>query len=187
MQNEQDDKTVVGLLNTDLSLDNKEADYYSEPDWNALQEAWNRKAYPHLYVKKDEPASTESDVKEETVSDIKDSASEKKEADGTVSEITEESTPKKQDEQTVNASDTADEDIEIILSRRSTKNTVSSNSRVETASTVTPISANAINDDGSSVKNTAAVKNSTTNGTTPPKHSKPKKKGVIGFLEDLFN
>ena len=31
------------------------------------------------------------------------------------------------------------------------------------------------------------IYNSTANVTTPPKHSKPKKKGVIGFLEDLFN
>jgi len=187
MQNEQDDKTVVGLLNTDLALDNKEADYYSEPDWNALQDAWNRKAYPHLYANNSEPASTESDAKEETLSDVKGSASGKKEADGTVSEAAEGNTPKKQDDQTVTVSDTADDDIEIILSKRSTKNTVSSNSHVETVSTVTPTSTNAINDDGNSANNTTAVKNSTANVTTPPKHSKPKKKGVIGFLEDLFN
>jgi hypothetical protein len=49
MLNEQDDKTIVGLLNTDLMLDNKDAAFYSEPNWEMLQEAWNRKAYPHMY------------------------------------------------------------------------------------------------------------------------------------------
>lgn len=52
MQNVQDDKTIVGLINTDIQVDNKDKLFYAEPDWNELQEAWNRKAYPHLYVDK---------------------------------------------------------------------------------------------------------------------------------------
>lgn len=50
MQAQQDDKTLVGLINTDMPLDDKTKEFYAEPDWNALQDAWNRKAYPHLYV-----------------------------------------------------------------------------------------------------------------------------------------
>lgn len=49
MKKEQDDKTIVGLINTETHLDDKDKDFYAEPDWSALQEAWNRKAYPHLY------------------------------------------------------------------------------------------------------------------------------------------
>lgn len=49
MNKQQDDKTVVGLINTELKTENQEAGYYDEPDWVSLQEQWNRKAYPHLY------------------------------------------------------------------------------------------------------------------------------------------
>jgi len=51
MQNEQDDKTIVGLINTDVPLDDKPIEFYSEPNWAELQEEWNRVAYPHLYRK----------------------------------------------------------------------------------------------------------------------------------------
>ena len=49
MKNEQDDKTMVGLINIDAHFDDKDKFFYAEPDWQALQEAWNRMAYPHLY------------------------------------------------------------------------------------------------------------------------------------------
>lgn len=49
MNNQQDDKTVVGLINTDAVTENQNDEYYDEPDWMHLQELWNRKAYPHLY------------------------------------------------------------------------------------------------------------------------------------------
>ena len=54
MQNEQDDKTIVVLINKDIPVDVHDASFYGEPDWNALQDAWNRKAYPHLYQNPDE-------------------------------------------------------------------------------------------------------------------------------------
>lgn len=60
MQNVQDDKTVVGLVNTEIKVDNKEPVFYEEPDWQNLQEAWNRKAYPHLYSEKIGSAEGES-------------------------------------------------------------------------------------------------------------------------------
>lgn len=63
MQSVQDDKTVVGLINTELLVDNREASFYGEPDWNMLQEAWNRKAYPHLYDQK--PDLNSEETKEE--------------------------------------------------------------------------------------------------------------------------
>lgn len=72
MQNEQDDKTVVGLLNTELVLDNREADFYSEPEWDRLQEAWNRKAYPHMYDKEQESTVAKSDKSVEEKQEEKD-------------------------------------------------------------------------------------------------------------------
>lgn len=41
---------MVGLINTDSVVDNREESFYQEPDWQKLQDAWNRKAYPHLYA-----------------------------------------------------------------------------------------------------------------------------------------
>ena len=61
MQNEQDDKTVVGIINTSLELDDNEAEYYADLDWEKLQEAWNRKAYPHMYPQDESASKSEED------------------------------------------------------------------------------------------------------------------------------
>ena len=68
MNAQEDDKTMAAIINTEVPLEDCSAEYYSDPDWAALREAWNRKAYPHLY------ADTEKD-------DKKDSAQEKNEAE----------------------------------------------------------------------------------------------------------
>lgn len=44
-----DDKTIVVLVNGDVQSKEKEDSYYAEPNWDALQLEWNKKAYPHLY------------------------------------------------------------------------------------------------------------------------------------------
>lgn len=62
MQMEQDDKTIVGLVNTELPFDDKDESFYSEPDWTELQEAWNRKAYPHLYANSNTENELNTDV-----------------------------------------------------------------------------------------------------------------------------
>ena len=49
-----DDKTILVLINGSAHLKKKEDNYYKEPDWDALQFEWNKKAYPHLYQKKDD-------------------------------------------------------------------------------------------------------------------------------------
>jgi hypothetical protein len=43
-----DDKTVRVLINGEV-LPNFKEDSCVEPDWDALQLEWNKKAYPHLY------------------------------------------------------------------------------------------------------------------------------------------
>lgn len=68
MKAQEDDKTMAAIINTEVPLEDCSAEYYSDPDWAALREDWNRKAYPHLY------ADTEKD-------DKKDSAQEKNEAE----------------------------------------------------------------------------------------------------------
>ena len=49
-----DDKTVVIMSNTQLNPIQREPEYYAEPNWEKLKEEWNKKAYPHLYAKKNE-------------------------------------------------------------------------------------------------------------------------------------
>lgn len=44
-----DDKTIVVLVNSDVSPAKMGEDYYREPDWEALKLEWNKKAYPHLF------------------------------------------------------------------------------------------------------------------------------------------
>ncbi len=65
MQKQQDDKTMVALINTDSELDDKQAEFYSEPNWDEMQDAWNRKAYPHLYKEKEDAKKAPSSAPED--------------------------------------------------------------------------------------------------------------------------
>lgn len=58
-----DDKTLLVILNLQRMSKIKEDKYYAEPDWEALQEKWNKKAYPHLY--KEERQKPDDEVKVE--------------------------------------------------------------------------------------------------------------------------
>lgn len=49
MQNSQDDKTAIGFLNTDLTVESQEEEYYKDADWIMLQNIWDRLAYPGLF------------------------------------------------------------------------------------------------------------------------------------------
>lgn len=49
MQSVQDDKTMVALINTEAVFETKDIQHFSDPNWDDLQEEWNKKAYPHLY------------------------------------------------------------------------------------------------------------------------------------------
>ena len=62
MQGSQDDKTVVGFLNTDAGLEAQPTDYYKEAAWAAYQALWDRKAYPGLYKT---PAQEQEEEKED--------------------------------------------------------------------------------------------------------------------------
>lgn len=71
MQSVQDDKTIVGIINTDFIVDEKPAEFYDEPDWIALQAIWNQKAYPSLYAIDEEECITapNGDIEESLSSD----------------------------------------------------------------------------------------------------------------------
>lgn len=44
-----DDKTVLVVVNPEIKPAFQDEEYYKDPDWEALQLEWNKKAYPHLY------------------------------------------------------------------------------------------------------------------------------------------
>lgn len=54
MQGSQDDKTVVGFLNTDAGIEAQPASYYKDADWIAYQAIWDRRAYPGLYAEENQ-------------------------------------------------------------------------------------------------------------------------------------
>ena len=62
MQSVTDDKTLVSLINNDIVVDTKDLSFYSEPNWEELQEAWNRKAYPHLYTDDEDKTQIDEQV-----------------------------------------------------------------------------------------------------------------------------
>ena len=98
MHGEQDDKSMAAIINTDIILDHCPASHYADPDWKALQEEFNKKAYPGLYAEKKEESKEKADNggnKDSDDSDNKspennfpeDSSSEKKEEKVSLDEI----------------------------------------------------------------------------------------------------
>lgn len=179
MQREQDDKTVVGLLNVDLPVESKTADFYSEPDWNALQEVWNRKAYPHLYLSEDENISTKETLGE------KSKKSEENDENKTITDTTD--SEKGSDEEQTKKTSNANDNTEIVVSGNNLQSDTSSNKNArDKASLEIKENPKPKNCSMDSTQNSVNGKN-ITKPVAPPKHDKPKKKGVIGFFEDLFN
>ena len=177
MQAEQDDKTILGLINIDLAFDDKDAVFYAEPDWNALQDAWNRKAYPHLYAEKQDDTANvlTNDTESETGSGrITENA-------GTVSEVGS-SGGEDPGEVTENKKNTHDadsvDDVLLIFEKKDSSDAVDD--------TVKPVD---------SSKKAATKKKPQPNASMPseaplparPKHEKPKRKGLIGKIGDLFD
>ncbi len=75
-----DDKTIVVAFNADVIPALKDDSYYAEPDWAKLQEAWNRKAYPHLYKNKTVVEEPEKLVDEKVEAELPKVADEKTDA-----------------------------------------------------------------------------------------------------------
>lgn len=65
MQSEQDDKTIVCLINHDAICMNQDSKYYSEVDWKSLQQRLYYSLYPYLFNTDKETAKpSESEQKE---------------------------------------------------------------------------------------------------------------------------
>lgn len=81
MDSVSDDKTIVAIINNTMPIDTKESEFYAEPDWQKKQDAWNRIAYPHLYVQErsDDVQSGQKQVENEqgTVNTANDSNEDK--------------------------------------------------------------------------------------------------------------
>lgn len=60
-----DDKTLLVLINDEAMPELKDDAFYDEPDWELLQEQWNKKAYPHLYKSDTEQPDDTSSAKED--------------------------------------------------------------------------------------------------------------------------
>lgn len=172
MQAEQDDKTIVGLINTDLPVDDKEAAFYSEPNWGELQEAWNRKAYPHLYAKKEDgEVASDSGQNTETVEndDAQNSGGSTVKSD--VPSQTTGHAPQKASE------DDSFDDVLRIFEKRETPPKY--NNTPETSS------AGGFPTDPPCVA-TAPTVAKEAEPQVKTKHEKPRKKGILGKIEDLF-
>ena len=93
-----DDKTIVVLVNGNVQPTVKDDAFYFEPDWVALQLEWDKKAYPHLYDKKNSASAGNETPKDEggdIPADSDKSASENTTSTGEPSVKEEKSPPKK--------------------------------------------------------------------------------------------
>jgi len=58
-----DDKTIVGLINTEIMPELKEDEYYTEPDWEALKEKMNNKLRERNFQRQDTAVNPEPFLK----------------------------------------------------------------------------------------------------------------------------
>ena len=168
MQGVQDDKTMVGLINTDLVVDDREESFYQEPDWQKLQDAWNRKAYPHLYAQ--DTAST--------VEEKKDNPN----GNGHYSEMTKtESEEKKtKDERT---EEDKREGFEPLIQQPESDRARQAVDEYGRASRLIPLKT-----DQKSKSQSAAVQGSVIKKEAlMERHGKPKKKGIIAKIGDALD
>lgn len=175
MQSEQDDKTIVGLINTNLPFDNKEESFYSEPDWDLLQEAWNRKAYPHLYSdrqKENDEEATEQSVDNAPNVTTTDDTTEAQN-DSSTDAATSEEPAKKTDSETTGLKEVP-QNAEMEMPRKADATT----ERVAISTPHTAPPAN-IQQPNLNAQDFSLP--------TRTKHEKPKKKSLIGKIGDLFD
>lgn len=173
MQSVQDDKTMVALINTEANCETKDLQYFSDPNWDELQEEWNKKAYPHLYIeKKDEAADDKTDIKSDEASN--DNAKNQ--------EVKISTDPEKADTERANDSDKNAKSVDFSKS-------------TETHSNKYQGKANEFLDNKEKSKQKVyynppvhlqAPNNQTNSQSAPRKHNIPKKRGFFEKATDLF-
>lgn len=180
MQSVQDDKTMVAIINTDIQFDTKEIEHFSEPNWDLLQEKWNQKAYPHLYLeKKTESSKIDTQSKEETATQT-DSNQDKE----SVSVGTQETT--KTDCVECEYPDVRDLATPTVVLQGKTKEFVDKKKQQQVADGELSNSNNPTKEtiNLGSNKPTKAVQSTNQH---PTRHEKPKKEGLLGKISDFFN
>ena len=175
MNNEQDDKTLVTIINTDGSVEIKPIEFYSEPDWKTLQDAWNRLAYPHLYPNRqneNDEETTEQSV--DNAPNISTTDTTEEQNDISTDAATSEEPPKKTDSKTTTGSKEELQNAKLEVPRKADATT-------ESVATATPHTTPTAN---------IQQPNSITQDVSLPsrtKHEKPRKKSLIGKIGDLFD
>ena len=159
MQSVQDDKTMLSLVNTELEFDSKDVEFFVEPNWEELQEEWNKKAYPHLY-ENDRASSEVSEEKSENPDD-------KLQTDETIEVLTEENNQSQ-------ITDDTKQDINSVIKEfdnideTQAQNNKNNNTNVRT-------------------KKQTYYQPPLNQTTPPPKHAKPKKQDPLSKAVEFFN
>lgn len=171
MQSVQDDKTMVAIINTAIQFDTKEIEHFAEPNWDELQEEWNKKAYPHLYAENStESVDSEAETSNSTKTD---------EQDTEPIESPSEETKEKE------------HSAECTLTAHTEKNQKEPNGLIDKQSKDAFVTEPAsINNPpqatGNAALNKTIVSTQQTNNH-PTKHEKPKKEGLLGKISDIFS
>lgn len=158
MKSEQDDKTVVGLINADAELENQVVSYYDEPDWHKLQDMWNRRAYPHLYPEEKLSESDNADDLSESVDDY--------DADNDNNELREQES--EAEKRVIQNEDKREIDIPCGVDKK--RSDVSIDTERENPANIRQRN----------------IKHSEKNGeeTLPPRHRQPRKRGITNRILD---
>lgn len=174
MQSVQDDKTMVALINTETVFETKDIQHFSDPNWDDLQEEWNKKAYPHLY-------------KEETVDATDDKTDIKSDEDGNDSaknqEIKISTKSKETDTESANGLDENAKPTDVseytqtqnYKCQGKTKESLDNKEQNKQQVYYNPPT------------NPKKQNNQTNPQSAPRKHKKPKKKSLFGDLFEIMN
>ena len=167
MQGVQDDKTVVGLINTDAIVDDRDECFYQEPDWQKLQDAWNRKAYPHLYAQDTKPITNEK----------KDDLC----GEGHSAEITKTESEEKKTKDNQTEEGKQESFVPLIQQPESDRARQAMAAYGRTSRLVPPKTDQKSKNQSSTVQGSDIKKE-----TLMERHDKPKKKGIIGKIGDAL-
>ena len=172
MQSVQDDKTMVALINTEASCETKNLQHFSDPNWEDLQEEWNKKAYPHLYKEKTDNATDDKN--------------------GTNGEEDSDDNTKNEEEKI--STKAKESDVESAISSDENVKSADISEYTQTQTYTYQGKTNKFLDNKEKSKqvyyhppiNPTTQNNQIILQVAPRKHDKPKKKGLLGKTMDFF-
>ncbi len=179
MQNEQDDKTLVVLVNKEVPVDIHNSEFYDEPDWNALQDAWNRKAYPHLYQDNpDQESKSDHETDDKGIPII--AGLEVPSGVATGIEAETDSDGEESDDESSDTSSSPEKGIVSSVGDTKTRKKPASMKKEEDELDIVPIST------GKSVSSKQKIQSSVKLEAMQPRHDKPRKKSWVHKIGDFF-